>query len=132
MNKKQSSIVILVQEVKIMDNKCSKYEGLFVFSDKETLMKHVEECEDCKLEHEKMQKVSDLIGEVKFHYKSKKQKTRKLKAFCAALFLIVFCTTFFVTSMDNDLTDLLCYDDNLTAEEYGFPVDSYGLIMVDE
>ena len=28
---KQSSIVILVQEVKIMDNKCSKYEGLFVF-----------------------------------------------------------------------------------------------------
>ncbi len=32
--------------------------------------------------------------------------------------------------MDNDLTDLLCYDDNLTAEEYGFPVDSYGLIII--
>ena len=40
-----------------MKDKCSKYEGLFIFSDKETLLNHVNECEDCKLEHEKIQKV---------------------------------------------------------------------------
>ena len=37
-----------------MDNKCSKYEGLFVFSDEETLKKHLEECEDYRKEAEKM------------------------------------------------------------------------------
>lgn len=115
-----------------MDNKCSKYEGLFIFSDKETLMKHVEECDECRLEHEKMQKVSDLIGEVKFHYKSKQRNFRKLKAICAALFLVVFSTTFWVTTMDDDLTDMLVYGNTLSAEELGFPVDSYGLIMVGE
>lgn len=125
-------IVILVQEVKIMDNKCSKYEGLFVFSDEETLMKHVEECEDCKLEHEKMQKVSNLLGEVKFHYRSKQNRIRKIKAVCAALFLVVFTTTFSFVSMDDDFTDMLVYGNTLSAEDYGFPVDSYGLIMVDE
>lgn len=115
-----------------MDNKCSKYEGLFVFSDEETLKKHLEECEECRLEHEKMQKVSNLIGEVKFHYKSKQRKLKKLRAVCAALFLVIFSTTFCVITMDSDLTDILAYEDSLSAEELGFPVDSYGLIMVDE
>lgn len=115
-----------------MDNKCSKYEGLFVFSDEETLKKHVEECEECKKEHAKMQKVSELIGEVKFYYKSKQRKLRKLRAVCAALFLVIFSTTFCVVTMDDDFTDMLVYGDTLSAEELGFPVDSYGLIMVDE
>ena len=47
-----------------MDNKCTKYEGLFVFSDEETLKSHLNECEECRLEQEKMDKVSDLINEV--------------------------------------------------------------------
>ena len=115
-----------------MNKKCSKYEGLFIFSDEKSLMQHVEECEDCKLEHEKMKKVSDLIGEVKFYYKAKKQNLRKLRAICAALFLVVFSTTFCVVTMDDDLTDTLMYGETLSAEDLGFPVDSYGLIMVDE
>ena len=115
-----------------MDNKCSKYEGLFVFSDEETLKKHVEECEECRLEHEKMQKVSDLIGEVKFYYRKKQKNIRKLKAVCAALFLVVFSTTFCAVSMDSDFSDMLVYGTELSAEDLGFPVDSYGLIMVDE
>ncbi len=114
-----------------MNNNCSKYEGLFTFSDEETLKQHIEECEECKLEHEKMQKVSNLIGEVKFYYKSKQRQARKLRAVCAALFLIVFTTTFGVVNMDEDLADNLAYN-TLSAEDYGFPVDSYGLILVDE
>ena len=71
-----------------MENKCSKYEGLFIFSDEETLQKHLEECSDCRVEHDKMLKVSELIGETKFYYRSKSNRKRKLKAVCAlALFM---------------------------------------------
>lgn len=115
-----------------MDNKCTKYEGLFIFSDEETLNKHLAECEDCRHENEKMQKVSDLLSEVKFYYSAKQQKIRKLKSICAVLFLMLFSTTYCAISMDNNFTDTLVYGHELSAEDLGFPVDSYGLIMVDE
>ena len=41
-----------------MENKCSKYEELFISSDSETLEKHIQECEECRKEHESQQKVS--------------------------------------------------------------------------
>ena len=41
-----------------MEKNCSKYEGLFVFSDEKTLNEHLAECSYCRAEHEKMQKVS--------------------------------------------------------------------------
>ena len=115
-----------------MDDKCSKYEGLFIFSDEATLNKHIEECEDCKAEHEKMQKVSELLGEVKFYYRSKKRRAMKMKAVCALLMFMFFSTTFGVVSTDSDWADTLMYGDALSAEDLGFPVDSYGLLMVDD
>lgn len=115
-----------------MDKKCSKYEGLFIFSDNETFEKHLEECPDCKAEHEKMQKVSDLISETKFYYKSKANRKRKLKAVCALALFMCFSGTFSVISNDSDFADALMYGDTLTAEDLGFPVDSYGLLMVDD
>ena len=114
-----------------MDKKCSKYEGLFIFSDEETLKKHLEECPECRAEHEKMQRVSELIGETKFYYKNKTQRTKKLKAICACLFLLFFSATFSILSNDADLADSLMYGETLSAEDLGFPVDSYGLLMVD-
>ena len=115
-----------------MDKKCSKYEGLFIFSDNETFEKHLEECPDCKAEHEKMQKVSDLISETKFYYKSKANRKRKLKAVCALALFMCFSGTFSIISSDSDFADALMYGDTLTAEDLGFPVDSYGLLMVDD
>ena len=114
-----------------MDNKCTKYEGLFVFSDEKTLNEHIQECNDCRLEHEKMQKVSDLLGEVKFHYRLKKRRVMKLKAICAVAMLMFFSASFGVVSNDSDWADALMYGDVLSAEDLGFPVDSYGLILVD-
>ena len=124
-------IVIIVQEVIKMDEKCSKYEGIFVFSDEETFNRHLSECEDCASEHKKMQRVSELIDEVKFYYYKKNRKIRKIKAVCAVLFLVFFSAFFGVISNDGDLADALMYGDTLSAEELGFPVDSYGLLMVD-
>ena len=114
-----------------MDKKCSKYEGLFIFSDEETLKKHIEECPECRAEHEKMQKVSELIGETKFYYKRKSEQIRKLKAICACVFLLFFSATFSIITNDSDLADSLMYGETLSAEDLGFPVDSYGLLMVD-
>ena len=116
-----------------MGNKCSKYEGLFIFSDEEALQNHLNECEDCRLEHEKMEKVSDLINEVKFHYHLKKKKVMKLKAVCAAAMIMFFSASFGVINEGgSDLADALMYGDTLSAEDLGFPVDSYGLLMVDD
>ena len=116
-----------------MDNKCSKYENLFIFSDRETLETHLAECEECRKEDEVQNKVSSLIDEVKFYYYAeRKKKTARLRAACAMV-LLLFTTLSLSLAMNNeDLTDTLKYGTTLSAEDLGFPVDSYGLLMVDE
>ena len=118
-----------------MDNKCSKYEELFISSSSnEELEKHIQECEDCRKEYETQNKVSSLLDEVKMYYYAKrKNRTQRLRAACAVMFLIFSLAS--VTSWalnDDDLLDTLKYGDSLSAEDLGFPVDSYGLLMVDE
>jgi hypothetical protein len=114
-----------------MDNKCSKYESLFIFSDEDKLNEHINECEDCRKEHEKMQKISDLIQEVKPYYLKKRSNLKKMRAIAAALFIVLFAGTFGFVYTNEDLSDALMYGETLTAEDLGFPVDSYGLLMVD-
>ena len=115
-----------------MDNKCSKYEGLFVFSDEETLKRHLQECEECQQEQQKMDRVSELIDEVKLYYRRKEKKKPKLRVACA-MFLLIFSTlTVSLVVNDEDMMDTLRYGETLSAEDLGFPVDSYGLLMVDE
>ena len=116
-----------------MDNRCSKYEGLFVFSDDETFRKHIAECEECRREYEKMEKVSDLISEVRFHYlsRAKRSKLKNFSAACALILLLFSTITAGVVMNNEDLMDTLRYGESLSAEDLGFPVDSYGLLMVD-
>ena len=118
-----------------MENKCSKYEELFIStSSEEELEKHIQECEECKTEHESQQKVSSLLDEVKMYYYAKRRKNiARLRAACAIAFLVFSLVSvggFALT--DDDLMDTLKYGDTLSAEDLGFPVDSYGLLMVDE
>lgn len=115
-----------------MDKKCTKYEGLFVFSDEETFKKHILECDECRQEAEKMEKVSELIDEVKFYYHAKKKQRPKFRVACAMLLLLFSTLTYGFVVSNDDLLDTLKYGDNLSAEDLGFPVDSYGLLMVDE
>lgn len=116
-----------------MDKKCNKYEGLFTFSSDEDFQAHLSECEDCRKEHETQQKVSGLIDEVKFYYKAKKRRRFRIQAACAAIFLIISTFSAGLAIINNeDLTETLMYGNTLSAEELGFPVDSYGLLMVDE
>lgn len=118
-----------------MDNKCSKYEGLFVFSDRASLEAHLAECDSCRAEHEKFKKVSGLLDEVKLHYLRKRRRQLydfSVKAACAVLGLLLFSSlTFGIIANDEDLLDTLRYGGALSAEDLGFPVDSYGLLTVD-
>ena len=114
-----------------MENKCSKYEGLFIFSDEETLLKHVAECEDCRAEHEKMQKVSELLKEVKPYFREKRRNLAKVKVACALFMLMVSGTTLGIINFNTDISDTLKYGAALSSEELGLPVDSYGLIYIE-
>lgn len=116
-----------------MENKCSKYEGLFVFTDDATLRQHLQECEECRKEQEKMDRVSELIGEVKSHYYAKKKRKPVLKIACILTLLLFSTASIGVIGNYDLMVDTLQYGgDTLSAEELGFPVDSYGLIVVGE
>lgn len=115
---------------KNMNNKCEKFEALFTFGNEEDLLKHIEECEDCREEYEQMNKVSALIKEVKPHYK--KTRFTAVRVACA-LFLIVLCgTTFQYANNNYSIVDTIKYGQQFTAEDLGFATDDYGLIMVGE
>jgi len=117
-----------------MENKCSKYEELFTGSSGEELEKHLQECEECRAEHMAQQQVSSLLDEVKMYYYAKRRKRiARLRAACAVMFMVFSLASvggFAVTN--DDLMDTLKYGDTLSAEDLGFPVDSDGLLMVDE
>ena len=113
-----------------MDKKCRQYEGLFTFGDEERLMKHLETCEDCRKEHERMQKVSSLIAEVAPQLREKRRNTAKIKLACVSFAIIFFVATLGVINFNTDIHDTLMYGQTMTTEDYGLPVDSYGLIVV--
>jgi hypothetical protein len=116
-----------------MENKCSKYEELFINASEEELEKHLSECDECRAEHNAQQQVSSLLSEVKMYYYSKRKKhTARLRAACAIMFLAfsLLSVTGWVLN-DDDLLDTLKYGDTLSAEDLGFPVDSEGFLMVD-
>mgnify|MGYP006988851655 CR=1 FL=1 len=118
-----------------MENKCSKYEEIFISSDNtEELEKHIQDCKECRVEYEKQKKVSSLLEEVKlYYYANRKKRMVRLRATCAIVFVMFSALSFAGIALTNeDLMDTLKYGDTLSAEDLGFPVDSYGLLMVDE
>ena len=114
-----------------MNDKCTKYEGLFIFSDEETLKKHIETCPDCAKEDAEMKKVSELIQEVKPYFVQKRKNYLKLKAICAVSVMILCTTTLGVINLNTDISDTIKYGNVLSADDLGLPVDSYGLLMVE-
>ena len=114
-----------------MKDKCTKYEALFTFAEENELKKHLEVCEECQKEQEKMDKVSKLLQEVKPELIKQRKSSAKLKFACAALALLMSGTLIGIINLNQDVSDVLHYGQTLSSEDYGFPVDSYGLIMVD-
>lgn len=113
-----------------MNDKCNKYEGLFIFGDEKDFLSHIEQCPECKAEHERMKKVSALIKEVSPELKRKRRERAKLKLACASFGLILCVSTLGIVNFNPDVREMIMYGQTLSVEDYGFPVDSYGLIMV--
>lgn len=116
---------------KKMVKKCTKYEALFTFGSDENLKRHVETCMDCAQEQELMDKVSGLLNEVKPYYRNQRKKTARLKMACAVFAILFSGTALGVVNFNTDVADIIRYGTTLSADDYGFPVDSYGLLMVE-
>lgn len=114
-----------------MKEKCSKYETLFTFLSQDEFEEHLETCEDCKQEQMLMDKVSSLINEVKPVFIERRKRIARLKIACAAFAIFLSGTLLGVINFNTDISDTIRYGQVLSGEDYGFPVDSYGLIMVD-
>ena len=111
--------------------KCTKYEALYTFGNDEMLKEHIAGCEDCKKEHEQQIRISELLAEVKPYYLAKRKNMAKLKAACAIFAILLSGTTLGVINLNTDISDTIKYGNSLSAEDLGFPVDAYGLIMVE-
>ena len=114
-----------------MKEKCTKYESLFTFRSEEELQQHLLECEDCRLEHEKMQKVSELLKEDKPYFRERRRYLATVKVACALFMLMVSGSTLGVINFNTDISDTLKYGAALSSEDLGLPVDSYGLIYIE-
>lgn len=116
-----------------MTKKCSKFESLFIFSDDDTLQKHISECDDCKCAYDEMNKVSELIQEVRPYYLEKqKTKYNAVRVACIMFAFIISGVTFHFADMNYGIIDTITYGSQLTADDLGFRTDDYGLIMVDD
>jgi len=125
-------------KIKKMDdkeNKCQKYEQLFIFGDEEKLEEHLKECPHCRELHEKMQKVSALVKEAKPAFKKERKKTLAIRTVCASMLLVFtfFGIGLFGNIADKGMITASNYDDiyyESVIDDWGFPVDEYGLLLV--
>lgn len=118
-----------------MKEKCTKYESLFTFGNEKELEEHIKNCPDCQAEQEKMEKVSSLLQEVKPYYiQKRKDSFSRMKVACVlglGLFVGVLLGHFAQYVMPTTAYNTSSYDTTTSSvNEYGIPVDSYGLITV--
>ena len=117
-----------------MKEKCTKFKSLYLFRDEAELEEHLKECPDCRAEKEKMDKVSELLNEVKPYYAQQRRKSfARLKVACI-LFIGLFAGL--LIGYFNQLGHIYsstAYNYTETTDstnEYGMPIDNYGLISL--
>ncbi|MBR1942521.1 hypothetical protein IJ843_02155 [bacterium] len=115
-----------------MNEKCTKFESLYLFRDGQELEEHLKECPDCRYEQEKMDKVSELLQEVKPYYaRQRKRSFTRLKVACILCFgLFTGMLIGYFTQFGYTMTTASSAYSEETTNEYGMPVDSYGLISL--
>lgn len=128
-----NSIVILYVREKIMDKKCNKYEAYYTFAGEEDFLAHLQECEDCRREYEKEQRLSRLIKESAGTYRRLEQRNNlKKSAVKIACLLFIFATVGiyngFQVQQNGNYQQFLTAtgtDTSVIAQE-GLPVDDFG------
>lgn len=120
-----------------MSEKCNKYESLFIFGSEEDFNLHLAECECCRSEHEKMQKISGLVKEVKPFY-NKKSLHNRIIIKAAACFMIMMCSFWAYNTYNTQMIAELNYESEILIKngrsmitDAGLPTDDYGLIITE-
>ena len=117
------------------EKKCTKYESLLTFSSEEELNAHLKECEDCRHEQEEMDKVSELIKEVRpYYFQRRRNYINSFKVACV-LFIGLFAGTLLGYFVQLPYIGSSSYTVSSTSSvsnvnEYGMTLDNYGLITV--
>ena len=135
MNFFNSSFVIIIERgiFKMNDKeKCNNYEAYFVFSSNKDFENHLENCEDCRQEHEKYRKVSQLVKEVAPIYLKRKQQQKisvvKKLACCFVLFVGLTAFTGY-KAYDNYVMNQEVNEDSCIST-LGLPIDDYGFLEI--
>ncbi len=113
-----------------MDNKCDKYQALFVFADEDDFQNHLMECETCRKEHRKFLKVSSMVKEVRMEYLKRERSSNIKKIASCYLFLAVTLTGIIGLGLNSYLSENLGYSSNSVIYNQGLPVDDYGLLKI--
>lgn len=114
-------------------NKCDKYEAFFVFNNEEAFNAHMENCPDCKNEHEKYLKVSSLVKEVAPYYLSRCEKRRlsAVKKLACCFVLLVGITGFTGYKLyDDNSFQVNNVEDSYIGTTLGLPTDEYGFLAI--
>lgn len=117
-----------------MDNekKCDKYEAFFIFNNEEAFNVHLNECPECKSEHEKYLKVSQLVKEVAPVYLKNQDKKKKnvIKRLAACFVLFVGITGFYAGFGIHDGSTYSNIDNDSYISTMGLPTDEYGFLEI--
>ena len=101
---------------------CDKFEKLFTQEDETELLEHIQSCEECKREYEKMKAVSGLLKEAKPLFRKEKFRRRKIAMTMVAGVTFFSLTGFLLMSW------LPYYEYDQTSVSEIYPTDEYGLI----
>lgn len=114
------------------EKKCDKYEAYFVFRDEEAFYEHIENCEDCRKEHEKYSKVSNLVKEVAPQYlkKMEKAKINNVKKLACCFIAFVGLTSFSGYKIYDEYSFQVSSVENSYIEDIGLPIDDYGFLEI--
>lgn len=124
-----------MKEEKAMNDKkkCDKYESFFIFRNEEAFYNHLENCPDCREEHEKYLKVSALVKEVAPAYLKRQEEKKKISAVkklacCFVLFVSLTCFFGYRVYDENS------FQVNMAEDSYigtlGLPTDDYGFFEI--
>ncbi len=114
------------------EKKCGRYEGLFIFRSEDELAEHIENCEECKKEHEKYQKISSLVKEVAPVYLKKKEREKSLfvKRIACCFVILSLVTTFAGYKVYDSYSYQASSDEESCISNLGLPIDDYGFFEI--
>ena len=113
-------------------NKCDKFEALFVFNDDKAFLNHLDECPDCKKEYEKHIKISQLVKEVAPVYLGKKRKEKQsvIKKLACCFVFLAGLSAFGGYKYFDEYNYLNSLDEDSYISTMGLPVDEYGFLEI--